>query len=149
MIKKFIHSLIPPILFYLFDLLKYKFSKNKLFDGNSSLFEENLLSDHIYGEYGVGLSTLYAESIGVSAGVSIENDLEWLLKIKGNIKKTDSWFFQFIDCGDTYRWARPKNLEKRRDFLCYANAMWQQKVKPNFILIDGRFRVLCFLIALK
>ena len=37
----------------------------------------------------------------------------------------------------------------RDNFLNYANDIWNRELKPNFVLIDGRLRVLCFLISLK
>ena len=42
----------------------------------------------------------------------------------------------------------PKNYEKKniKEYLLYP---WQHEHKPDFVLIDGRFRVACFLTSLK
>ena len=37
----------------------------------------------------------------------------------------------------------------RDNFIEYANDIWNHKLKPNIVLIDGRMRVFCFLISLK
>ena len=56
---------------------------------------------------------------------------------------------QWIDCGELEEWGRPKTYEKRENFQNYINAIWQYpSFKPDLILIDGRFRVACFLTSL-
>ena len=42
-----------------------------------------------------------------------------------------------------------EKIETDRNEIYYANDIWNHKFKPNFILIDGRLRVLCFLVSLK
>ena len=37
----------------------------------------------------------------------------------------------------------------RDNFIEYASNLWSHKLKPNVVLIDGRLRVLCFLVSLK
>lgn len=43
----------------------------------------------------------------------------------------------------------PNDYTKRDNFIKYANSIWSHELKPNVILIDGRLRVLCFLVSLK
>jgi hypothetical protein len=38
--------------------------------------------------------------------------------------------------------------EKRRDFHEYIDWIWHQEQRPDCVLIDGRFRVACFLTSL-
>ena len=40
-------------------------------------------------------------------------------------------------------------LQKKKNFLEYANWFWNFDLKPDLVLIDGRFRVLCFLTSIK
>ena len=43
----------------------------------------------------------------------------------------------------------PKNYNLRANFKDYANWLWQNKDKPDLVLIDRKFRVYCFLTSLK
>ena len=38
---------------------------------------------------------------------------------------------------------------KKNNFISYAKAPWSQAILPDTVLIDGRFRVLCFFVSLK
>ena len=42
----------------------------------------------------------------------------------------------------------PLNYERENFFNSYTDWIWQQKYKPTVVLIDGRFRVCCFLTTL-
>ena len=46
-------------------------------------------------------------------------------------------------------WGFPKDNSSRSNFIKYCEWIWQQEQKPNFVLIDGRFRVCCFLVSIK
>ena len=42
----------------------------------------------------------------------------------------------------------PKDYSKRGNIKKYLNFPWEQNKSPDFVLIDGRFRVACFLYSL-
>ena len=54
----------------------------------------------------------------------------------------------WVDVGKLAAWGHPESFEKRHNFPEYANWMWDQGAKPDLILIDGRFRIFCFLTSL-
>ena len=43
----------------------------------------------------------------------------------------------------------PTSFKMRHKFVEYAELLWRQSAMPEVVLIDGRFRVLCFLATLK
>ena len=56
---------------------------------------------------------------------------------------------KWIDVGDVVEWGYPINFEKKQNFIEYANWFWNFGLKPDLVLIDGRFRVLCFLTSIN
>ena len=55
----------------------------------------------------------------------------------------------YIDLGKVGGWGRPINYDKINNFAKYTDFIWKQSEKPKLVLIDGRFRVCCFLTSLK
>lgn len=120
-------------------------NKFRLFEGESGLFEK-LASDCVrYGEYGCGKSTRF---MLVNTGTSIatvDNSLAWLNKISSSprLKKVH------VDLGPTGKWGVPLDFGYRAKFADYPMALWRDSdPSPDFVLIDGRFRVSCFLATL-
>ena len=54
-----------------------------------------------------------------------------------------------VDLGPLKAWGRPINYDHRDRFADYTDGLWRLDVKPDTVLIDGRFRVCCFLTTLK
>jgi len=149
-LKNFIKLFIPEIILIPVRtiLLNQKINhSNKLFDGNEELFKKNITSDIIYGEYGCGKSTEYILDNYDIPIYSVDTSKFWVNKISK--KKNNNLNIKHINVGDVENWGVPKNYEYRENFKDYMNWIWQQKQKPNVVLIDGRFRVCCFLTTLK
>lgn len=149
--KKIVLNLTPPILLKVIDkiLPKPKDDPNLLFDGDDKVFKEMVSKVNIYGEYGVGKSTVWVSNNTNANIISVDSDKQWIKKIKPKLSsKTQSHFF-YIDLGKLEGWGRPKSYSKRDKFIKYVNSIWMLKKKPELVLIDGRFRVCCFLTALK
>jgi hypothetical protein len=51
--------------------------------------------------------------------------------------------------GDVGSWGYPTTYIRQNFFTDYTDYLWNQIEKPNVVLIDGRFRVCCFLTSLK
>ena len=122
----------------------------ELFDGYSQLFKNNLSSQSIYGEYGCGKSTLYLlENFDIPV-YSVDSSLDWVNKVKKQ-NKNNNLNINYINIGKVLENSkgRPDDYSMRENFIKYANDIWDRKEKPNFVLIDGRLRVLCFLVSLK
>ena len=66
-----------------------------------------------------------------------------------NKKYRSRLIINHIDLGKVRRWGFPISYVKSCNFPDYTNYIWKQSEKPKFVLIDGRFRVCCFLTSLK
>jgi hypothetical protein len=62
---------------------------------------------------------------------------------------SDKLFLKHVDMGDLGAWGYPLSYQKRDQFKFYLDFIWTQSEKPHLVLIDGRFRVACFLTSLK
>ena len=149
MLTKIIQFLLPPIIPYLY--IKFFSSINKsLFDGNDFLFKKSIEGIKIYGEYGCGLSSKWMLKNTNCKVISVDSSKEWVEKIKIENKKYESRLkINHVDLGKVRRWGFPINYDNYSNFSDYTDYIWKQPVKPNLVLIDGRFRVCCFLTSLK
>jgi len=150
-IKKIIKLFIPEIILIIKRKLLNKPKKAKqLFGGYSKIFKKNLTSQSIYGEYGCGQSTLFIlENFDIPV-YSVDSSEHWVNEIKKKYKN-DKLNINYINIGkvSVESWGRPDDYSMRDNFIEYANDIWNHKLKPNIVLIDGRMRVFCFLISLK
>ena len=149
MFKKIIQLLLPPIIPYLY--LKFFSSLRKsLFDGDDFLFKKSLEGIKIYGEYGCGLSSKWMLKNTNCKVISVDSSKEWVEKIKTENKKYLSKLtINHIDLGKVRRWGFPLSYAKSNNFQDYTDYIWKQSEIPTFVLVDGRFRVCCFLTSLK
>tara|TARA_B100000212_G_C27348933_1_gene522701 strand:+ start:171 stop:809 length:639 start_codon:yes stop_codon:yes gene_type:complete len=149
MFKKFIKSFIPPIIPYLY-LKFFSYKKNSLFDGDDFLFKKSIEGIKTYGEYGCGQSSKWMLNNTSSKVISVDSSKEWVKKVKKENKNYQSrLIINYIDLGKISSWGRPISYEKSCNFSHYTDFIWQQSEKPKLVLIDGRFRVCCFLTSLK
>lgn len=54
-----------------------------------------------------------------------------------------------LDLGPVGKWGRPLSYRYYENFNDYTDYLWRQTLKPDLVLIDGRFRVCCMLTCLK
>ena len=128
--------------------MPYKLTK--LFDGDDSLFKDLLKNSKNYGEYGCGLSTEWVLNNTNANILSVDSSKEWIDKISSkNVKCKKRLKLQHIDLGKVENWGRPVGYEKSYNFINYFNWIWTQDILPDTVLIDGRFRVCCFLTSIK
>ena len=148
-VKKIFKSFMPPIITYLY-LKFYSSKKNTLFDGDDFLFKKSVEGIKIYGEYGCGLSSKWILKNTSCKVISVDSSKEWVKKIKRENKNYSSrLIINHIDLGKVGSWGRPISYEKSCNFSDYTDYIWRQPIKPKLVLIDGRFRVCCFLTSLK
>jgi hypothetical protein len=149
MFKKIIQLLLPPVIPYLY--LKFFSSIGKsLFDGDDFLFKKSLEGIKIYGEYGCGLSSKWMLKNTNCKIISVDSSKEWVEKIKTENKKYRSRLtINHIDLGKVRRWGFPLSYIKSNNFKDYTDFIWKQSESPKLVLIDGRFRICCFLTSLK
>ena len=118
-----------------------------LFDGDDFLFKAYLSNCKIYFEYGVGESTKWVLENTLSRIISVDTDKKWINKVDVS-KHKKRININWINLGDIENWGRPKTYKYRKYFMDYICNVWSFNVKADVILIDGRFRVACFLFSL-
>jgi len=122
-----------------------------LFDGDDGLFKALLPSVENYFEYGCGKSTEYLYKFSDANIYSVDTSQEWANKIQSLSKNREDnrLNVKWVDVGPVIDWGTPASFEKRQNFAEYANWFWGLGVDPDLVVIDGRFRVYCFLTSVK
>jgi hypothetical protein len=102
-------------------------------------------------EYGAGGSTLMAAQLGKYI-ISTESSAEWMLELMGAYKESNlkgDIIPIHADIGLTKKLGYPVDESRAVSWPDYATKAWrycaEHEMNPNLILIDGRFRVSCFL----
>lgn len=149
MFKKILISLTPPIVFYLLRKAKKAFLNTKntdsLFDGDDKLFKRTISKNSIYAEYGCGASTIWvAKNVGCEI-LSVDSSSEWISKVKNECIAYSKLTLHLADVGEVGDWGTPVGYMRADNFNEYTDWIWTNNQKPSVILIDGRFRVCCFL----
>lgn len=103
-------------------------------------------------EYGSGGSTLIAARMPNKSVISVENDARWAKDMQAWIASAElpsRPLIYPVDVGETGKWARPKNARAWKRFHTYPLKVWDESFfqEPDVILIDGRFRIACFVTA--
>jgi hypothetical protein len=101
-------------------------------------------------EYGSGGSTVIAAAIAGARVFSVESDAEWVAMMQ-------RWFdahpaqaklsLVHADIGPTKEWGMPVNNRQVAQWAAYPTGVWDRDdfEQPDVVLIDGRFRLACFL----
>ncbi len=118
-----------------------------LFDGNDVLFKYYLKKCKVYFEYGIGKSTLWVLKNTKANIISIDTDKKWIDTIPTNNYETRLKLI-WVNLGELTDWGRPNSYKYKTKFGDYINGVWNYKKKADVTLIDGRFRVACFLSSL-
>ncbi|MEM9210498.1 MAG: hypothetical protein AAGA63_03360 [Pseudomonadota bacterium] len=119
----------------------------------STFLEEQYRGYNRVLEYGSGGSTILAARLSRKRLVSVESDETWCSELGQYL-----WInyplarirLLHADIGPTGEWGYPLDASRSGDFVNYPFAPWVQypKWSPELILIDGRFRVACFVTCL-
>ena len=151
MLIKILKSLIPPIFFIIKAKINEKFDDpNVLFEGDDTLFKNSLKKITLYGEYGCGKSTKWVLNNTAAMVVSVDTSSEWVKEVQSdNVDNNHRLEINYVNLGNIGNWGLPIDYSKQDRFSVYTDYIWQQKEKPSVVLIDGRFRVCCFLSSLK
>jgi hypothetical protein len=119
-----------------------------------SFFKGALKNSKCYLEFGCGGSTVYASNQeNIQHIISIDTDLRWVTKIQEETANCNTnLYLDHLDLGEVGDWGTPINKTQCRDFYKYSVFPWKRaaelKIMPDTVLIDGRFRVSCFLYSL-
>ncbi len=104
-------------------------------------------------EYGSGGSTVLAAEMAGKTVFSVESDAAWLDKMRAYFTAhppVANLHLHHGDIGPTKDWGHPLDDDDFRRWPDYPTKIWRMKsfVPPDLVLIDGRFRVACFLTTL-
>tara|TARA_B100001063_G_C16738874_1_gene543587 strand:- start:197 stop:838 length:642 start_codon:yes stop_codon:yes gene_type:complete len=150
MLIKFLKACVPPIFVIVLRKLRSSGSNDDLFEGNESMFKDEVSRVDVYGEYGCGKSTNWVLDNTSAKVISVETSSDWAMSVKKhnqiNIDRLD---IHLSDLGIIGEWGRPLSYDKNKNFSDYTDYIWKRKMTPKLVLVDGRFRVCCFLTSLK
>jgi hypothetical protein len=104
-------------------------------------------------EYGSGGSTVLAGGLDGKVVFSVEGDRKWLRMMRRWFRENPpaaSVHLHWADIGPVKRWGIPRGEDSFRKWPDYALSVWDRPdfVQPDTVLIDGRFRLGCFLATL-
>ena len=104
-------------------------------------------------EYGSGGSTVLAAGLEGRVVFSVESDRAWVRMMRRWFRENPpaaSVHLHWADIGPVRRWGIPRNAESFRKWPGYALSVWDRAdfVQPDVVLIDGRFRMGCFVATL-
>lgn len=111
------------------------------------LWRENLNDIQNYFEYGVGSSTLYVAKNFSCTISGVDTDKKWINEV--NFKSNRRIELEHIDLGEVGNWGTPISYENWKIFTRYISPKKLNIVEADMVLVDGRFRVACFLNVLK
>lgn len=155
-LKEFSRSLTPPLIWKgLRKLLhfsgitrrKEETKEAPLFDGDSLFFERLGPTSRVYGEYGVGTSTIWMSTNTKARVIGVDTSQEWINHVQNAVGERDIQL-EWVDLGEVGPWGRPISYRRRDAIETYLLSPWRRGVTPDLVLIDGRFRVACFLTCL-
>lgn len=121
---------------------------NLLFRGDEGLFIEAVAACTVYAEYGCGASTIWCANNSAVPIIAVDTSAEWIDHVRVGAERKAGLNIVHVDLGQLGDWGRPVSYSRRADFAEYIKAPWTFDLKPDLILVDGRFRVACFLQSL-
>ncbi|TRD20835.1 hypothetical protein FEV53_09005 [Palleronia caenipelagi] len=104
-------------------------------------------------EYGSGGSTVLAAQQTHRAVYSVESDRDWADRLRRSLDAAcpgHSVELIWQDIGPTRKWGAPRTNKHMLQFPGYALDVWSKMdgQGPDLVLVDGRFRLGCFLATL-
>lgn len=104
-------------------------------------------------EYGMGGSTVLAAEQKGKTIFSVENAVPWFNKMQLYFEANPpsaALHLHLVDVGEVKKWGYPINHSGWHSYHQYPLSIWNIKgfSSPDVVLIDGRFRVGCFLATL-
>ena len=120
-----------------------------LFDNEPNFLEDEIKNVKAYAEYGVGASTKYVLKFSDAKISCMDSDPYWMEKACADFMGSPRLTTKVVDLGDVLSWGIPVGSGKAENFHRYVNWFYEEGDAPELLLIDGRFRVCCFLTALQ
>lgn len=96
-------------------------------------------------EYGSGGSTIMAAELGATVW-AVESDAKWAEMMRHALAGKAAHVLH-VDIGPTADWGHPEDESRARHWPDYSLKIWDIPgfLHPDVVLVDGRFRLGCFL----
>jgi hypothetical protein len=109
-----------------------------------------------YLEFGMGGSTVLAARVGVPQVIAVDSSPNWVQYVSQQIALLGAMRgdvrLLHADLGPVGDWGYPRGSDKLVNWHAYYHGPWRAVrdtgSQPDLVLIDGRFRVACFLYSL-
>lgn len=128
--------------------------KPRMLDDEIRLLSRHFTKGAHVLEFGCGGSTLLALGSEIARCHSVETDREWIAKLRSmdEIREAEACgrlVLQWMDIGPTRMWGMPTDRSRLEKWPSYFLDTWGSlEREPDVVLIDGRFRTACALVAL-
>jgi hypothetical protein len=121
--------------------------------GGLQVFSECLSGIDVFLEYGCGASTIYAANHGVKTIISVDSAPQSVTAGQEEVTSLPSEVhITYCNVGKVKAWGMPVDNSAIRAYHQYSVVPWkiakEKNVTPELVLVDGRFRVACFLYSL-
>lgn len=146
--KKIINALLPPVVSGVIKRIRRPKNKDMLFAGDDGLFKDAFSDNTIYAEYGCGASTIWVSNNVGCQIFSVDSSNEWIEMVKKSCHSLRKPILHLANIGPIGEWGTPLGYSKSENFKDYTDWIWTNESRPDIVLIDGRFRVCCFLTTL-
>jgi hypothetical protein len=118
--------------------------------GERGLFESLLRAARSYLEFGAGGSTRLAASLVAESVISVDSSREWLDRVRERCLASRlrvAPTLLHVSIGETKDWGYPADESARDRWLDCHGGIWSHGAArdADLYLVDGRFRVACFM----
>lgn len=114
------------------------------------LLESFLRSSDHYLEFGCGVSTVTAAGLVGTSVTAIDSSQAWINEVTKTCAAKGTKItprLVYVDIGPTGDWGTPTDPKTNARWPNYYEQIWQDPdtAKSDLFLVDGRFRVACFM----
>ncbi len=118
--------------------------------GETTLLDGFLKCAEHYVEFGAGGSTCFASRRVKASVTAVDSSQKWLDKVASYCAETATQIQPHLvlaDIGPTGDWGFPTGTSHMKSWPDYHEAIWQNPATrdTDFFLVDGRFRIACFM----
>jgi len=122
----------------------------RMSDAEKSIFTAFIRNSDRYLEFGSGGSTCVASQFVKTSVVTVDSSEEWLKKVQETCSQLGYPVVPklvYVDIGTTGEWGVPTDASARERWPNYHRGIWSDPANRNadLYMIDGRFRVACFM----
>jgi hypothetical protein len=114
------------------------------------LLESVLRCCRRYVEFGSGGSTVLAASLVKESVISVDSAVAWLDRVREACVEKECPIVPTLlhaDIGPLKEWGFPADASRKSTWPSYHSDIWKhpESTGADFYLVDGRFRVACFM----